>query len=183
MSIGAGRRPPDLQARALRWLAQREHSRVELRAKLLRSARQAAARDPGDGSADDERARDNGDDDRSDAPAVEIAAIDALLDRLEARGLLSDERFVQSRLRVRATGAGLRRLEAELARHALALPAADRERLQASEVQRAAALWRHRFGGVAADPKERARQMRFLAGRGFAADVIRRAAAALRAGD
>lgn len=182
MSIGAGRRPPDLQARALRWLAQREHSRVELRAKLLRSARQAAARDPGGGSAD-EGARDNGDDDRSDAPVADVMAIDALLDRLEARGLLSDERFVQSRLRVRATGAGLRRLEAELARHALALPAADRERLQASEVQRAAALWRHRFGGVAADPKERARQMRFLAGRGFAADVIRRAAAALRAGD
>ena len=32
------RPPPSLQARALGWLAQREHSRIELRRKLLRYA-------------------------------------------------------------------------------------------------------------------------------------------------
>ncbi len=116
-----------------------------------------------------------------DAPCdADAAAVDALLDRLQAEGLLSDERFVQSRLRVRAGGAGLRRIEAELARHALELPAQDRQALQAGELERAIALWQRRFGGVAAEPKLRARQMRFLAGRGFAADVIRRAAAELQ---
>ena len=36
------RPPPSLQARALGWLAQREHSRAELRRKLLRVALQPA---------------------------------------------------------------------------------------------------------------------------------------------
>jgi len=180
-----------LQARALRWLAQREHSRHELRAKLLR-AQQRAADTGAHADADAADAEDAADDTAAghagspagpaeDAqPDADAAAVDALLDRLQAEGLLSDERFVQSRLRVRAGGAGLRRIEAELARHALELPAHDRQALQAGELERAIALWQRRFGGVAAEPKLRARQMRFLAGRGFAADVIRRAAAELQ---
>jgi len=180
-----------LQARALRWLAQREHSRHELRAKLLR-AQQRAADTGAHADADAADAEDAADDTAAghagspagpaeDAqPDADAAAVDALLDRLQAEGLLSDERFVQSRLRVRAGGAGLRRIEAELARHALELPAQDRQALQAGELERAIALWQRRFGGVAAEPKLRARQMRFLAGRGFAADVIRRAAAELQ---
>ncbi len=180
-----------LQARALRWLAQREHSRHELRAKLLR-AQQRAADTGAHADADAADAEDAADDTAAghagspagpaeDAqPDADAAAVDALLDRLQAEGLLSDERFVQSRLRVRAGGAGLRRIEAELARHALELPAHDRQALQAGELERAIALWQRRFGGIAAEPKLRARQMRFLAGRGFAADVIRRAAAELQ---
>ena len=180
-----------LQARALRWLAQREHSRHELRAKLLR-AQQRAADTGAHADADAAGAEDAAGDAAAghagtpvgpaeDAqPDADAAAVDALLDRLQAEGLLSDERFVQSRLRVRAGGAGLRRIEAELARHALELPAHDRQALQAGELERAIALWQRRFGGIAAEPKLRARQMRFLAGRGFAADVIRRAAAELQ---
>ena len=42
------------------------------------------------------------------------------------------------------------------------------------EYERAQDLWRRRFGQAPSDPRERARQMRFLAGRGFDADVIRR---------
>ncbi|MBS0595705.1 MAG: RecX family transcriptional regulator [Proteobacteria bacterium] len=194
-----------LQARALRWLAQREHSRHELRAKLLRAAAAAApiaacAHVPAEAEADADADADADAADAEDAaddaaagragspvgpaedaqPDADAAAVDALLDRLQAEGLLSDERFVQSRLRVRAGGAGLRRIEAELARHALELPAHDRQALQAGELERAIALWQRRFGGVAAEPKLRARQMRFLAGRGFAADVIRRSAAELQ---
>lgn len=188
-----------LQARALRWLAQREHSRHELRAKLLRAAAAAAptaarADVPADADADAgaagaEDAADDAAAGRAGSPVgpaedaqpdADAAAVDALLDRLQAEGLLSDERFVQSRLRVRAGGAGLGRIEAELARHALELPAQDRQALQAGELERAIALWQRRFGGVAAELKLRARQMRFLAGRGFAADVIRRAAAELQ---
>jgi regulatory protein len=54
--------------------------------------------------------------------------------------------------------------------------------LQASgtELERAREVWRRRFGAPAGDAVERARQMRFLAGRGFDGDVIRRV---VRAGD
>ena len=48
------------------------------------------------------------------------------------------------------------------------------QQLRDSELQRAAQLWQRKFGAVAQDARERARQMRFLAGRGFSADVIRR---------
>jgi regulatory protein len=45
--------------------------------------------------------------------------------------------------------------------------------LRSSELDRARAVWQGRFGAVPADARERARQMRFLAGRGFSAEVIR----------
>ena len=51
---------------------------------------------------------------------------------------------------------------------------ATAERLRATELERAQAVWRQRFGSVATDPQERARQMRFLAARGFSGDVVRR---------
>ena len=40
--------------------------------------------------------------------------------------------------------------------------------------RRAGAVWQRKFGTVASDAREQARQMRFLAGRGFSAAVIRR---------
>ena len=46
--------------------------------------------------------------------------------------------------------------------------------MRASGFQRASEVWRRRYGEVAADASERARQMRFLASRGFSGDVIRR---------
>jgi regulatory protein len=46
--------------------------------------------------------------------------------------------------------------------------------LRATEETRAREVWRRKFGQPAGDPSERARQMRFLATRGFSADAIRR---------
>ena len=43
-----------------------------------------------------------------------------------------------------------------------------------TEEARARAVWRQRFGTPAATPQERARQMRFLAARGFSGDTVRR---------
>jgi regulatory protein len=48
------------------------------------------------------------------------------------------------------------------------------EQLKATEEQRARALWQRRFGRAAADATERAKQMRFLAQRGFSAAVVLR---------
>ncbi len=150
------KRPPlSLQARALGWLAQREQSRSELRRKLLRAALQTQ--------------------DTEAEPADDIAGqIERLLDALQAQGLLSEERFVESRVRVRAPGLGTRRIQMELARHGLKLTAQPLQQLRDSELQRATQLWQRRFGASAQDARERARQMRFLAGRGFSGEVIRR---------
>lgn len=152
------RSSPSLQSRALGWLAQREQSRSELRRKLLRVARQLRA-----------------DAEPTDEPAVDdtVASVDRLLDALQAKGLLSEERFVESRVRVRAPGLGTRRIQMELARHGLKLQAQPLQQLRDSELQRAMQLWQRKFGATADDARERARQMRFLAGRGFSGEVIR----------
>ncbi|MGL6112031.1 MAG: RecX family transcriptional regulator [Rubrivivax sp.] len=156
------RRPPlSLQARALAWLAQREQSRSELRRKLLRLARQQL-----------ESAQSG---DTTGAPMQDPAdLVEPLLDLLQAKGLLSDERFVESRVRVRAPGLGARRIEMELAQHGLKLGAQPLQQLRSSELQRAQQLWQRKFGVAAVDAKARARQLRFLAARGFSGDVIRR---------
>ena len=87
-----------LKGRALAWLAQREHSRSELRGKLLRHL----SRQPADEAAE---------------PAEAEPAVEALLDWLQAHGYLSDERFVESRIHARAARFGNLRIRQELARH------------------------------------------------------------------
>ena len=42
-----------------------------------------------------------------------------------------------------------------------------------TELDRARALWQRRYGTAPANAAERARQMRFLAGRGFEGEVVR----------
>lgn len=160
--------PLSLQARALGWLAQREHSRAELRRKLLRAAEQMNVA-AGAGSNEAPDARTCSDD--------VSAQVDGLLERLQAKGLLCEERFVEGRVRMRAPGQGTRRIQMELARHGLKLPAEPLQQLRDSELQRAAQLWQRKFGTPAQDPRERARQMRFLSGRGFSGEVIRRVVA------
>jgi regulatory protein len=49
--------------------------------------------------------------------------------------------------------------------------------LQASELDRARAVWQKKFGEAPEDASARAKQMRFLAARGFGADTIRRVVA------
>ena len=132
--------------RAVAFLARREHSRVELRLKLLRQL-------PPDG---------------------EPEAVERVLDQLVAKDMLSDTRFIQSRLRVRAGRYGVARIRQELRQHELE-PGVLRDALQPlaeSEFDRAWAAWDRKFGIAPADEKQRARQMRFLAARGFGLDTI-----------
>ena len=152
-------RPPlSLKGRALQWLSQREHSRIELRRKLMRAARLR-----------DEAAE-------SEVNAADRAGeVETLLDWLTENRYLSEARFVESRVHARAARFGQRRIAHELRQHGASLDASTAERLRASEFARALALWTRRFGAEpAADAALRAKQMRFLAGRGFASDVIRR---------
>ena len=142
--------PLSLKGRALRYLAAREHSRLELERKLARFC-----------------------DDADDIRRV--------LDELTARGFISEQRVVDSVLYQRAGKLGSARVLNELRAKGLSDDAIDRaaETLRATELERARAVWRKKFGTAPADPAERARQMRFLASRGFSGDVVRRV---LRAG-
>ena len=108
--------------------------------------------------------------------AQERSEIEQVLDDLQAKGFLSEERVAASVLRQRAARLGDRRLRQEL--HTKGLDAQTvaqaLELLRGTEPARAREVWQRKFGQVATDPAGRARQMRFLLTRGFAMDVVRR---------
>ncbi len=137
--------PLSLKGRALRLLAGREHSRAELERKLAEHEQE-----PG-----------------------ELARI---LDELQAKGFISQARVIESVIHRRAARFGAARIRQELGSKGLDPEAVAQavEGLKASELERARAVWRKKFPEPAADATERARQMRFLASRGFAAEVIGR---------
>jgi regulatory protein len=158
------RPPTTLRARALMWLAQREHSRHELQRKLVHWLREI-----------ERRAGDAGH--TGDAPHIAAEDIEPLLDALQSAGQLSDARFVESRLHARSARYGNRRIEQELKLHGAAPDDDQRQSLKASEVARGQRVWAARFGAPPRDATERARQMRFLAARGFTSETIRKVVA------
>jgi len=140
-----------LRARALRFLAIREHSRLELSRKLRRYL--------GEGEATD--------------------ALDVLLNDLERDGWLSDQRFADQWVASRSNRFGDARIRQELRARGIdaaqALLPLTANALENSEHARALELWRRRYGGEAAvDLNERARQARFLMQRGFSGEVVSR---------
>lgn len=138
-----------LMARAVDCLTRREYSREELRRKLLT------------------------------LPEVEAADVDAALDLLKQRGYLSDERYAEGRVRMRAPRYGNRRLAMELRQKGVSAENIQNALQEAGdELSRAQAIWQKKFGVAPADMKEKARQFRFLAARGFSFDVISRVVSA-----
>ena len=108
--------------------------------------------------------------------AIDREEISQVLDDLQAKGFISEERVAASVLRQRAARLGDRRLRQEL--HTKGLDAQTvaqaLESLRGTEPARAREVWQRKFGQPATDPAGRARQMRFLLTRGFAMDVVRR---------
>jgi regulatory protein len=135
--------PPTLRARALKALARREHSRQELRVKLLPFAENPDELDP-------------------------------LLDDLENRGWLSESRFVEQLTTVRRRRFGAARILHELREKGVSEAAlvSAQSGLKDSEVEAARAVWKKKFGSLPASLEERAKQSRFLASRGFSAEVV-----------
>lgn len=170
------KKPASLKVRALQWLAQREHSRLELRGKLLRLLLKTSQ------SADktDSVSAPSADTTSSGISAAEAAAeVDMLLDWLSTHGYLSQQRFVESRVHARQSRFGNLHIQRELQTHGVPLDASARQALQATELARAREVWRKKFGNssteaAATDSAARVRQMRFLSGRGFSPEVIRR---------
>ncbi len=136
---------PSLTARALRLLSSREHSRAELERKLL-------------------------------PHASDVDSLAQMLDALQTKGFISEARVAESVLHRRAAKLGAARVKQELLAKGLdgVTVAAAMERLRTTELERARAVWRKKFAQPPQDATERAKQMRFLASRGFEGDVIRR---------
>ncbi len=136
---------PSLKGRALRLLSQREHSRQELERKLA-------------------------------GHETEPGQLAKALDELQARGFISEARVIESVIHRRAGKLGTSRVRQELAAKGLSGEAVAQalEGLRETELARAREVWTRKFGEPARDPKEKARQIRFLVSRGFAAEVVRR---------
>jgi regulatory protein len=188
----ASDRTRSLKARAIQWLAQREHSRVELRRKLLPHALAEAAPHQPQVMPDPQRHTALADSQPEPAAAeslqqlpqrsaqalsdraAALAQVDDLLDWLEARHYLSAQRFVESRVHARASRFGNLRIRQELAQHSVALSPGAAASLKDTELDRARAVWERKFQHAGSSSAERARQARFLAGRGFSGEVVQR---------
>lgn len=135
---------PDLRARALKLLSRREYGHYELRQKLAPYASSAQE-------------------------------LDDLLGDLQARRLLSDQRYASQRVGARAARYGNQRLVEELRAKGV-----DEDCVQtalaesAGEEERCRAVWQKKFGVVPETLAERDQQSRFLQGRGFSHEIIRR---------
>ncbi len=139
----------------MRLLATREHSRLELERKLQRHE-------------------------------TEPGELARALDALQTKGFIDEKRVVESVLHRRAGKLGAARIRQEL--QDKGLPAeAIRDAvagLQGSELARARAVWQKKYAATqlpatsgdvrAPDAADRARQIRYLAARGFGGDTIRR---------
>ena len=139
---------PSLKGRALRLLSGREHSRAELERKL-----KSFETEPG--------------------------TLGQALDELQAKGFISEQRVIESVLNRRAAKLGTARIRQELQGKGLDPQAvsAALTSLQTSERARAFDVWRKKFGAPPQDAQAAAKQMRFLAARGFGAEIIRRVVA------
>ena len=134
-----------LKGRALRLLSGREHSRPELEKKL-----KVHEETPG-----------------------ELAQA---LDELQAKGFINEQRVVESVIHRRAARLGAGRVKQELQAKGISAEAVAQAvaQLRGTELERAREVWRKKFGEAATDAAGRAKQMRFLASRGFGTEAIHR---------
>ena len=107
---------------------------------------------------------------------AEEADVGGLLDEFEAKGWLSEQRFVDAVVQTRRRRFGAQKVLAELRDKGVSEEglARAREALSHEELEVARSVWERKFRAKPESMAERARQDRFLAGRGFSAEVIRK---------
>ena len=137
--------PAALRAQAIRLLARREYARSELLQKLL-------------------------------AKGATPDVANLVLDELSAQGYLSDARYARVTVAQKSRAFGRRRIAQALTAKGVAREAIETALTEAAIDEAAAlrALWQRRFGRAPVDPREKARQVRFLQARGFALSAILR---------
>ena len=146
--------PLSLKGRALRLLSMREHSRAELAHKLARHVQE-------------------GED------------LNAVLDWLVSKDFQNEARAAESIVHRKAARFGAARVQQELRQKGLpeALIKASVAQLKDSEQARATEVWQRKFGTLPQSPQERAKQMRFMASRGFGGQVLDKIWRAVAAGE
>jgi len=135
--------------KAIDLLSRREHSREELAQKLRLKS----------GASDE----------------IKDALLPELLDSLDDQGFLSDDRFAEMVIRSRfAKGQGPIRIRLELKQKGVdsAIINSNFDEFDADWFELAVTTQRKRFGERPADLPARAKQMRFLASRGFSSEHI-----------
>jgi regulatory protein len=125
------------------YLARREHTNLELTRKLEHA-----------GYAEDE--------------------IETILNEFSQRGWLSDQRFAEDFVNQKKSRFGILKLEYELRQHGVEETDIQRalELAQETELERALDIWRKKYDNLPANTSEKARQIRFLQGRGFSMNII-----------
>jgi len=133
----------NLRERALGFLTRREYSRLELKRKLASHAESAFE-------------------------------LEALLDDFSLRGWLSEQRFTEQIIHARSGKYGVQRIAQELKEKGVSAEAvaAVLPQLKENELETARAVWAKKFGALPSDANDRAKQMRFMASRGFSQNVI-----------
>lgn len=134
-----------LRQRAVRLLARREHTRAELSRKLSPH-----------GTADE---------------------IEIVLNELARVDLQSDARFAAGYVRSQAARLGVARLRQSLRTKGVDAGLIETQLCHAElpdEATRAREVWTKKFAAAPADARAWAKQARFLQGRGFSSEVIRR---------
>ncbi len=108
--------------------------------------------------------------------AESVEQLAQVLDELTAKDFISEARVVESVINRRAAKFGAARVKHELLGKGLdaALVAEAMSGLKATEIERAREIWSRKFNGQSLDAAGRAKQMRFLAARGFSGDTIRK---------
>lgn len=100
-------------------------------------------------------------------------ALARVLDSLEVKKQLSDERYAEERARQLARKYGAARIRNELRLKGVSEEILDRVYSDADDLAKAKAILERKYRGPAATPRERARRARFLQGRGFSVEIIR----------
>ena len=107
------------------------------------------------------------------AHAESPEALEQLLDALAARKQLSDERYAEARAHQLARKYGAARIRADLKAKGIAPELAARVGRE-GELERARAILARKYRGGASTREKIARRMRFLQGRGFSHDTVRK---------
>lgn len=145
------------------YLSKREYSYVELAQKLKPYA--ASELENNDEYADFEINPNDFDD-----------KIKVILDDFKQRGWLSDERYAEQMSHARQRKFGSQRIANELRQKGVAdeVIAEAIESAQANDLDNARVIWQKKYGQAPKDRNEWAKQARFLQGRGFGFDIIKR---------
>lgn len=102
-------------------------------------------------------------------------ALEALLDLLLSRKQQSDQRYAEERARSLARKYGAARIRHDLKSKGVAVEIVEAVSPGEDDLERARAILARKYRAPAATREERARRARFLQGRGFSYDSIKRA--------